>query len=338
MSPYKALQKEPNGQEKTIYIIPTSLTEPDKYEILTPFKGMNDLASELYKSNVRIKGYENCPDEVIRIIKQSLITPLKKRVAWRRRAKTAAKTGAIIVGVLAGIDLITPDPLPFIDDIILIGGAVGGYLGAKKVMGVYEQSLELYKNVLENKIDNMKIEQEPTLAEVIDSAIAKKRTGEAVINGDDDCLARAVINMDYIKGLVKDGELKKDDLINFANALADRYGFSEMKKHEKILTVYKNAYLDTDNPDTKVKYQKKIDATETRIAKLRAKMIARTGIDSELFDSYHEFFREAERAIGEAKYDGSFELPVLAGRPDLEPLSRREIASARKRMPQKTRV
>lgn len=127
----------PFSAPKRIYIVPLS-RDASNYQALVPTRLSKNLPDLLIQDKVELYRFKDCTPEAVADIKAQLGRGwVRGPVRYSDRVNRAFKAGIILV-VLGIVNFIVPDPLPWVDEFLMIGVGVGlviaGYLKRLRVL------------------------------------------------------------------------------------------------------------------------------------------------------------------------------------------------------------
>jgi len=174
----------PWEEDVEIYLAPVS-EQPDRYQALTPRSLHKGGEFTLLRQSFHIKTYENCPDSSIDKVKDGLSSEFKARAEkFASRMRLFFSTG-IIAAVLGFLNIFVPDPLPFLDEaILLIGGGLVAALGSYAL----KRQVKPYRNCMNGIIENIRtadVTPDPVLS-MIYRAIHFRAHPELLLEGEED--------------------------------------------------------------------------------------------------------------------------------------------------------
>jgi hypothetical protein len=162
------------------YILPAS-SSAKEFQIIYPVKTKEYQLEAWHNKKLVIKQFKGCNNTVIKSVKQSLANIIKDNM---EKIKSSMQTMLFlgILFVLFGIfDLILPDPLILIDELLIItGGAlltVSGYIKKKNLSALDKKQEEVIK-----QIENLHIIEDPICTKIYHSI--KKKTGPQDMDSD----------------------------------------------------------------------------------------------------------------------------------------------------------
>lgn len=181
---YKILDHEKFNIKKddnvVFYILPIS-SSGKEFQLIYPAKTRQHQLDAWHNKKIMIKQFKGCNSTVIKSVKQSLMDIIKGNM---EKIKSSIQTMLFlgILFVLFGIfDLLLPDPLILIDELLIItGGAmltVGSYVKKKNLATLVAKQDQVIK-----QIENLHIIEDPICTKIFYSI--KQKTGPQDMEND----------------------------------------------------------------------------------------------------------------------------------------------------------
>ena len=154
------------------FIVPVS-ADPSEFALLVPWRRV---LRELNQGVVaRVWGFRQCTADAALLLTGRSEAWLRRREERAKGRYTALFVGGIGGAVLGVLNLLIPDPLPFLDEIILMAGGAGiAYLGAYLRRSLLPQIGDWSERMRE-RLNDLIVEESPILNAVYDS-IQKKHS------------------------------------------------------------------------------------------------------------------------------------------------------------------
>jgi hypothetical protein len=126
---------------KCIYIVPLSL-DPSRYQVLIPANLSKNLLDLLIQDKLLIRQFHGCPQGAAATVTAQLQRSCSQGPPrYSTRMNQLIVLGAVLF-VLGIINWTFPDPLPLIDEILMIGGGAGvgiaGYVSRRKNLSLLQ--------------------------------------------------------------------------------------------------------------------------------------------------------------------------------------------------------
>ena len=167
----------PWEQDIDIYIAPVA-EKADRCQALTPLALRKGGEFTLMHQSFHIRTYEGCPGSAVEAVQDALASEFRGRAEKFSSRMRLFFSAGIAAAVLGLVNIFIPDPLPFLDEMVLIiGGGLVSSLGGsalKRQVGPYRNCI---KNIIEN-IEGADIVPDPVLSTVYRAIRCRARPGE----------------------------------------------------------------------------------------------------------------------------------------------------------------
>ncbi len=174
----------PWEEEIEIYLAPVS-EQSDRYQALTPRSLQKGGEFILLRQSFHIKTYEGCPDSSIEKVKDGLSSEFKARAEKFASRMRLFFSSGIISAVLGFLNIFVPDPLPFLDEaVLLIGGGLVAALGSYAL----NRQVEPYRNCINGIIENIRtadVTPDPVLSMIYRAIHFRARPERLLDEGED---------------------------------------------------------------------------------------------------------------------------------------------------------
>ena len=275
---YKTLGWRPSyvsGDEPvTIYIIPVS-SEPDEYRVIYPETLEKHIVEVLTDRALRIRSFEGCTDHAIDVI-QDYLTNLLTRTGDKSSTQSNVKfvLGVALV-VLGIINWTFPDPLPLIDELLLVigGGALAVWSArAKKLLPVFRERLE----EAVREVRGLMFSSDPLLTRIYDSIRAKQQPEKEYDEQSSvdriEAEAQWFVKFLNVRDMIESESVTVDDVREVAGALRDIIPLKTLVRLERSYLRY---------------------GTRARLKRLREKTQRRLDLTDDALAVYCGFYRSA---------------------------------------------
>jgi hypothetical protein len=274
---YKTLGWKPSyvsgDKPETIYIIPVS-SEPDEYRVIYPETLEKHIVEVLTDRALRIRSFEGCTDQAIDVIQDYLVN-LLTRTGDRSSARTNVKFVLGVTFVVLGIINWTfPDPMPLIDELLLVigGGALAGWSArAKKLLPDFRERLD----EAAREVRSLNPSPGPLLTRIYNSIRAKQQPEYNEQSSLDQIEAEAqwFVKFLNVRDMIESESVTIDDVRELAGALRDIIPLKTLVRLER-------SYLR--------------HGTSIRLKRLREKIKRRLDLSDDALAVYCGFYRSAQ--------------------------------------------
>ncbi|MBN2050886.1 MAG: hypothetical protein JW760_10610 [Spirochaetales bacterium] len=237
---YSILQPEstlpPWEQKVDIYILPVS-ENPEHYLPLSPESLKKGREFTLLRQTIELRVYENCPAAVIQRVKETLALKFKERGnRFSSRMKMFFTTG-VAAFILGLINMFVPDPLPYLDEaVLLLGGGLVALLSGLALNRRVEPFHRCIDGIREG-IDDAEILIDPLLTTLYKAIRTKARPEECGSTGDslDDIDRESAWLVTYLDlpALLQDGKMDETAFFHFIRVLSQSFGLRRFRLHRK---------------------------------------------------------------------------------------------------------
>ena len=254
---------------KCIYIIPLC-SDPLRYRVLTPARLSKMLLDLLMQDRLVIRQFRGCPDEAVAAIKAQLL-----RGCGRVSGRYATRTNQLIVlgaalFVLGVINCTFPDPLPLIDEILMMGGGaaagLGGYISRKKNLPLLEDKA----GKAEKHLEKIECIEDPMLSGIYQSIRTKSKPDVELSNGR--AIDRIEAESEWLFKYLDLQQLLDSKQVPFAEL-------------QELLWVLEQKI--TSSPANK------------KLRRKRDELAARWDLSTDAFSVYAEFYRRGKQILAE---------------------------------------
>jgi len=272
---------QPFVAPKCIYIVPLSL-DPSRYQVLIPANLSKNLLDLLIQDRLAIRQFSRCPKDAAATVIAELgrrCTRGPSRYSTRMNQLIVLGTALFVLGI---INWTFPDPLPLIDEILMIGAGAGvglaGYVSRRKNLPL-----------LQNKTG--KAAQRLSHLDCVDNPLLT-RIHEAI---------RAKSSPDYDRSEKEDidlFELESEWLVKHLDLqrLLDSDAVT-IRDLSCLLDVLSNAFPLPRFLLTEQKLRR--DPTNKRARRAREDLAQRYGLSGDAFTVYAEFYRLGRQMVSE---------------------------------------
>ncbi len=159
-------------ESNIVYVIPVS-SNCGEYRIIFPKRLLRGPGNLFSTADFIIKGFEGCSYEAVYIVQQKLKDLITAKLNLRKSKSESMFIYGIVITVIGIINWFTPDPLPFIDEIVLtLGGAAMAYWGSmkrtKEIPAIKDRTA-----LRKQKIDELEIVEDYSISRIFKSICAK---------------------------------------------------------------------------------------------------------------------------------------------------------------------
>lgn len=272
---------QPFVAPKCIYIVPLSL-DPSRYQVLIPANLSKNLLDLLIQDRLAIRQFSRCPKDAVATVIAELgrrCTRGPSRYSTRMNQLIVLGTALFVLGI---INWTFPDPLPLIDEILMIGGGAGvglaGYVSRRRNL-----------SLLQNKTG--KAAQRLSQLECVDDPLLT-RIHEAI---------RAKSSPDYDRPGKEDIdliELESEWLVKYLDLqrLLDSDAVT-IRDLSCLLDVLSNAFPLSRFLSMEQKLRR--DPTNRTARSARESLAQRYGLSGDAFTVYSEFYRLGRQMVSE---------------------------------------
>jgi hypothetical protein len=264
---------------KSIYIVPLS-ADPSQYQVLIPSRLSKNLLDLLIQDRLVIRRFAGCPAEVIDNIKAQL-----GRSCTQRPSVYAVRTNQLIVAgtllvVLGIINFTFPDPLPLVDELLMLGGGAGigvlAYRNRRKVLPLLRDKTERAAK----RLDDLACPDDILLTRIHDAIQARSTTGG-------DAAAKQAVDPFELESRWLVEYLDFQQLIDAKTVAAEEL--------DSLLAVLSNAFPLSRFLSLERKLRK--DPKDGRARVARDRTAERYGLSADAFTVYAEFYRLAREIL-----------------------------------------
>jgi hypothetical protein len=266
---------------KCIYIVPLSL-DPSHYQVLIPANLSKHLLDLLIQDKLVIRKFHRCPQEAAATVTAQLqrsCTQGPSRYSNRMNQLIVLGTVLFVLGI---INWTFPDPLPLIDEILMIGGGAGvgiaGYVSRRKNLSLLQNKT----GKAAQRLSELECADDPLLTRIHEAIRAKS-------SPDYDRSGKEAVDLFEVESewLVKYLDLQR--LLD-SNA-------ATIKDLGCLLDVLSNAF---PLPRFLALEQKlRRDPTDRRTRRARDSLAQRYGLSGDAFTVYAEFYRLGRQMVSE---------------------------------------
>jgi len=266
---------------KCIYIIPLSL-DPSRYQVLIPTNLSKNLLDLLIQDKLVIRQFDRCPKEAVVTVTAQLqrsCTQGPSRYSSRMNQLIVLGTVLFVLGI---INWTLPDPLPLIDEILMIGGGAGvgiaGYVSRRKNLSLLQNKTG--KAV--QRLSELECVDDPLLTRIHEAIRAKSspdydRSGKEVVDLFELESEWLVKYLD-LQSLLDSDAVTIQDLGCLLDVLSNAFPLSRFLSMEQKL---------------------RRDPTDRRARRARDNLAQRYGLAGDAFTVYSEFYRLGRQMVSD---------------------------------------
>ena len=271
---YKILSAR--GEPATIYILPVS-SDSAAYRIIYPDGLEKDLLEILLEDGILIQEFEGCSELAVSEIREYLAEKLEQSSVDYNRNINYTFAGGVTLGVLGIINWAWPDPLPFVDEALLIVAGTALALFALSRRGQLAQYRDRVARA-EKKIQELEASAQPVLTRLFQSI----RTKEKPDTGDGnqppfpdriDLESQWLVRYIDVHEMIESGFATEAQVKGITTSLCDIIPLRALVKMEK--------HSDRD-------------AVRRRMKRLKERITERIGISNSVLSVYCEFYKSAQ--------------------------------------------
>lgn len=266
---------------KCIYIVPLSL-DPARYQVLIPANLSKKLLDLLIQDKLVIRQFHGCPKEAAATVIAQLHRSCTKgppRYSTRMNQLLILGTVLFVLGVINGT---FPDPLPLIDEILMIGGGAGlgiaGYVSRRKNLPLLQDKT----GKAARRLGELECLDDPLLTRIHEAIRSKSAP-------DYDRCGKEAVDLIELESewLVKYLDLQR--LLDSEAATVQDLGC--------LLDVLSNALPLPRFLAVEQKLRR--DPADRRARRVRDDLAGRHGLSSDAFTVYSEFYRLGRQIVSE---------------------------------------
>ncbi len=266
---------------KCIYIVPLS-SDPSRYQVLIPTNLSKDLLDLLIQDRLVIRQFDRCPKEAVANVTAQLQQSCTQRpLRYSSRMNQLIVLGTVLF-VLGIINWTFPDPLPLIDEILMIGGGAGvgiaGYVSRRKNLSLLQNKT----SKAAHRLSEIECVDDPLLTRIHEAIRAKSSPGSDRSG----------------KELVDLFELESEWLVKYLDLqrLLDSNAVT-IRDLSCLLDVLSNAFPLPRFLSMEQKLRR--DPTDRRARRARDNLAQRCGLSGDAFTVYSEFYRLGREMVSE---------------------------------------
>lgn len=272
---------QPFVAPKCIYIVPLSL-DPSRYQVLIPANLSKNLLDLLIQDKLVIRQFSRCPKEAAATVTAQLehrCTQGPARYSSRMNQLIIVGTAVFVLGI---INWTLPDPLPLIDEILMIGAGAGlgiaGYVSRRQNLSL----LEIKTGKAAQRLKQLECVDDPLLTR-IHEAIRTKSAPDYDRSG---------------KEVVDQFELESEWLVKHLDLqrLLDSHAVT-IRDLSCLLDVLSNAFPLARFLSVEQKLRR--DLTDRKSRRVRGNLVQRYGLSGDAFTVYSEFYRLGRQILSE---------------------------------------
>jgi len=266
---------------KCIYIVPLSL-DASRYQVLIPTDLSKNLLDLLIQDKLVIRQFDRCPKEAA-----ATVTAQLERCCTQGPSRYSSRMNQLIVVgsvmfILGIINCTFPDPLPLIDEILMIGGGAGlgiaGYVSRRKNLPLLQDKT----GQAARRLGELECLDDPLLTRIHEAIRSKSAP-------DYDRCGKEAVDLFELESewLVKYLDLQR--LIDSEAATVQDLGC--------LLDVLSNALPLPRFLAVEQKLRR--DPADRRARRVRDDLVERHGLSADAFTVYSEFYRLGRQIVSE---------------------------------------
>ncbi len=268
---------------KCIYIVPLS-SDPSRYQVLIPAGLSKDLLDLLIQDKLVIRQFKRCPKEAAASVTAQLersCTQGPPRYSSRMNQLIVLGTVLFVLGI---INWTFPDPLPLIDEILMIGGGAGvgiaGYMARRKNLSLLQNK----SSKAAQRLSDINCIDDPLLTRVQEAIRAKsspdyERSGKEVVDLFELESEWLVKYLD-LQRLLDSDAVTIQDLSCLLDVLSNAFPLPRFLSIEQKL---------------------RRDPSDRAVRKARDNLAQRYSLSGDAFTVYSEFYRLGRQMVSDAR-------------------------------------
>ncbi|MBN2441273.1 MAG: hypothetical protein JXJ04_08000 [Spirochaetales bacterium] len=288
---YRLLQSEklpvPNEEKKIIYMIPLSSSQKH-FAVIYPDCPVPALLESIARGTIELRRFMGCPDEAVHKVKQALGELIRREIKTFA-AKQSSKyfLGILLIG-FGIIDFFLPDPVIFLDEILIIAG--GGWILSSGIkLKKIHNKLKSEEEACIKRISQITVNEDPLCSGIFASIQAKDELLIKELREDfsiDSLKDRIEVEtrwfVDYIKieELIQNKQVRKTDVKNIMNGIGC------------ILPLKKIVILEEKIHKRMVK-GKSTHKLSGILKKMKKQIMENSGFSDDAITVYSEFYKSA---------------------------------------------